>query len=240
MLGLLRTHPLVFRERRAAGGGVTSFAFQAQRPLPAKAGQHAILAIGATAMKPFSLASAPEEDLVLIGTSLASGSAFKKRMATLRPGDTVTLRGPLNAFTLDGAHTRVVLLAQGVGITPMRSMLAHAALTGRAIDSTLIHVARTGHAYRQETEQWASSAAYPQHTEDFRAHALAAARAQQNTTFYVAGATAFVAATVGLLRSAGVPGRDIRQDKYLFYKPQPAPTGAHFPQLDFRPEGEPR
>lgn len=54
-------------------------------------------------MKPFSLASAPEEDRVLVGTSLASASAFKQRMSALRPGDRVTLRGPVNTFTLGAA-----------------------------------------------------------------------------------------------------------------------------------------
>jgi ferredoxin-NADP reductase len=96
--------------------------------MSARAGQHGILGLSATAMKPFSLASAPEEPRVLIGTSLASASAFKQRMAALQPGDAVTLRGPINKFTLDRVGDDIVMLAQGVGVTPMRSMLSHIAL----------------------------------------------------------------------------------------------------------------
>jgi len=221
MFGLLHSHRLVFQGCREVGGGVSSFAFTPVQPFEAKAGQHGILQLGGTAMKPFSLASAPEEGSVLIGTSLQSGSSFKQRLAKLRPGDTVTLRGPVNKFTLDRAAPQVVMLAQGVGITPLRSMLAHAVLTGMAIKSSLIHVAHAGHAYRDETQRWATASAYPQHAIDFRAAAAAAAHANPGATFFIAGATPFVSSTASLLREAGVAGANIREDKYLGYKPRP-------------------
>lgn len=219
MFGLLRTHRLIFDERCDVGGGVSSFAFRSDRSLGARAGQHGILGLSVTAMKPFSLASAPGEDRVLIGTSLASASAFKRRMAALQPGDLVTLRGPVNTFTLDGAGDQVVMLAQGVGITPMRSMLSHIARKDLAVHSALIHVASGGHAYRQETEQWATAAAYPHHGDEFRAATVKAARAHPHATFFVAGASPFVSSTADLLRHSGIAGRQIRRDKYLFYKP---------------------
>jgi ferredoxin-NADP reductase len=221
MFGLLHTHRFVFQGCREAGGGVSSFAFTPEQPFGAQAGQHAILQLGGTARKPFSLASAPEEGSVLIGTSLQSGSSFKQRLAALQPGDTVTLRGPVSKFTLDGAAPQVVMLAQGVGITPFRSMLAHAALTGMAIESSLIHVAHAGHAYRDQTQRWATAAAYPQHADDFRAAATAAAHENPDATFFIAGATPFVSSTASLLRDAGVAGANIREDKYLGYKPGP-------------------
>ena len=67
MFGLLRHHRLIFEDRRDVGGGVSSFAFRPETPMSARAGQHGILGLSATAMKPFSLASAPEEQRVLIG-----------------------------------------------------------------------------------------------------------------------------------------------------------------------------
>jgi hypothetical protein len=77
MFGLLHSHRLVFQGCREVGGGVSSFAFTPEQPFEARAGQHGILQLGGTARKPFSLASAPEERKVLIGTSLQSGSSFK-------------------------------------------------------------------------------------------------------------------------------------------------------------------
>jgi ferredoxin-NADP reductase len=219
MFGLLQTHRLIFVDRCDVGGDVSSFAFRPEKAVGARAGQHGILGLSATVMKPFSLASAPGEARVLIGTSLASASAFKQRMAALQPGDPVMLRGPLNTFTLDEAGDQVVMLAQGVGITPMRSMLSHIALNKLVVHSSLIHVGNVGHAYRQETEQWATAAAYPDHAHEFRAATAEAARAHPHATFFVAGASSFVSSTADLLRHAGIVGRQIRRDRYLFYKP---------------------
>src|SRR5580700_7084541 len=198
MFGLLHSHRLVFQGCREVGGGVSSFAFTPEQPFEARAGQHGILQLGGTARKPFSLASAPEERKVLIGTSLQSGSSFKERLAALQPGDAVTFRGPASKFTLDGA-------------APQVSMLAHAALSGMTVESSLIHVAHAGHAYRDETQQWATTAAYPQHADDFRAAAADAAHASPHATFFIAGATPFVSSTASLLREAGVAGANIRR-----------------------------
>ena len=134
------------------------------------------------------------------------------------------LRGPIMNFTLDGAAPKVVLLAQGVGITPFRSMLRHITLTHAATDASLVHVARADHAFRSETEQWANDASFPVHAQEFRAAAVRAAAIHPNATFYIAGASPFVTATVGLLHKAGITKTQIRQDKYLGYKPKPSPT----------------
>jgi ferredoxin-NADP reductase len=219
MFGLLKSHRLIYQDRHDVGGGVTSLVFRSEKAVTARAGQHGFLQLGPTTMKPFSLASAPEEEYILIGTSLAAGSAVKKRLAALRPGDAVTFRGPINNFTLDRLTGPIVMLAQGVGITPFRSMLAHIAHGGLAVDSSLIHVANAGHAYRAETERWATRAAYPRHSDEFRSAVRLATRVDPKTAFYVAGASAFVSSTAALLRDCGVAQRNIRQDKYLGYRP---------------------
>jgi hypothetical protein len=79
MFGLLQSHRLIFEGRRDVGG-VSSCVPAENAPVGARAGQHDIPVLSATAMKPFSLASTPDEDRVLIGTSLASESVFKRRM----------------------------------------------------------------------------------------------------------------------------------------------------------------
>ena len=232
MFGLLHNHTLVFQDSRPAGGGVTSFSFVPDKPFDWRAGQHGVLSVGAMARKAFSVASAPEEGRVVIGTSVQSGSSFKQRLAALRPGDKVGFRGPVNqTFNLDGAAPRVVLLAQGVGITPLRAMLAHAAMVGLNLESSLIHVAHDGHAYRDETQQWATRAEYPQRAADFQAAARVAAKTTPDATFFIAGAPQFVSSTASLLHESGVAGPAVRTDKYLGYKPTPgvAPAGVAAP-----------
>jgi ferredoxin-NADP reductase len=224
MFGLLHTHPLVFQKRSPVDGGVWSFVFSHDAPTGFRAGQHGLLRLGGATAKAFSLASAPEEDAVLIGTSLASKSSFKTRLTALQPGDRVTLHGPLLNFTLDKAHPHVVLLAQGVGITPFRSMLGHIATAGLPTQTSLVHVAHDGHAYRADTQRWAGTADYPQHAEQFRALVATAIQAHPDATFYVAGAPTFVTATISVLRQHHIASSNIRQDKYTGYKPGPRPA----------------
>ena len=224
MFGLLRNHQLVYRSRQDVGGGVTAFVFDpAEGKLDAQPGQHGMVAVSAGARKPFSLASAPEEEHVLIATSLVSGSAFKKGMGALREGDEIGMRGPIytygQRFTIDDDVSRAVLLAQGVGITPLRSILAHLDLTGRTVETSLVHVAADGHPFREDTERWTTRSTYVDHAADFRAAASSAAADDRERMFYVAGAPAFVSSTTTLLREQGVGPSRIREDKYLFYKP---------------------
>lgn len=223
MFGLIRHHRLVYRSREEVGGGVTAFAFTPKEELNAQPGQHAIVAVSTTARKPFSLASAPGEDHVLLGTSLASNSTFKRRLNALREGDEIAIRGPIytygQRFAIDDDVTRAVLLAQGVGITPIRSILGHLALTSRSVETSVVHVATHGHPFREDTERWSTTSTYVDHAADFRAAASSAAADHQRRTFYVAGAPAFVSSTTQLLRAQGVDPGSIREDKYIFYKP---------------------
>ncbi len=72
---------------------------------------------------PFSIASGTRADGTVEFTVRRIGS-YTRRLSRLRPGTSVFLDGPHGSFTVD--HTRatgLVMLAGGVGITPMMSML---------------------------------------------------------------------------------------------------------------------
>lgn len=73
---------------------------------------------------PYSLSSAPRGDEVRI-TVKPSGRG-SSAVAHVRPGTAVTFEGPLGVFTHD-ARTRnaLVLVAAGIGVTPIRAMLEH-------------------------------------------------------------------------------------------------------------------
>lgn len=228
MFGLLRTTTLEFIEMRTEEGGVHSFAFRPDRPLHARAGQHGLLTLKGAGTKAFSLASAPADPEVLIGTRLQSGSRYKLALAALTPGQRVTLRGPILNFTVDATVGQAVFLAQGVGITPYRSLLRDIRATGSRTHTTLIHVGR-GHTFRRDTEPLADSALYPTDTSGFRSDLTAIMRSQPDARYYLSGTSAFIKSTTTKLIDHGIRSKHIKKDKFIGYQPaEPkAPVSGH-------------
>ncbi len=94
--------------------------------LPARAGQFAIWRFPGRRhwwlANPFSLSAAPNGHyLRLTAKSVGDGSAALRR---LEPGDRAFLEGPYGAFTsLHRIRDKSLLIAGGIGITPIRSLL---------------------------------------------------------------------------------------------------------------------
>jgi ferredoxin-NADP reductase len=85
---------------------------------------------------PYSLSAMPQPDLMRI-TVKAQGE-HSGSLATLEPGTRVIAEGPYGAFTPSMSGRRVLLIAGGVGITPIRAMFA--ALPKRMSDGiTLVY-----------------------------------------------------------------------------------------------------
>jgi len=215
-MALIRPITLEYVDRKDEDGDVTSFSFRPTRTLRHVAGQHGFLMVKGAGMKPFSLASAPEDDEVLIGTKLASGSKFKTALAALQPGDQAQMRGPIMKFTLAGSTDDIVLLAQGVGITPYRSILRHIAAAGIAKDTTLLHVG-AGHAYRSDTEALATRALYSTDSESFRLDLKQTYTDHPNASYFLSGAPVFIKQTTAVLVEAGIPKRQVKKDMFRGY-----------------------
>lgn len=75
----------------------------------------------------FSIASAPQEDFLLVATRLRN-SAFKRVLSHASPGTQVKIDGPFGDLRLHTDSARAaVMLCGGIGITPFRSILLNAA-----------------------------------------------------------------------------------------------------------------
>jgi ferredoxin-NADP reductase len=75
----------------------------------------------------FSIASAPDEGLLLVVTRMRD-TAFKRVLGTMPIGSQVTIEGPFGNLVLHNDPVRAgVFLAGGIGITPFRSILLRAA-----------------------------------------------------------------------------------------------------------------
>jgi predicted ferric reductase len=171
---------------------------------------------------PYSLSAAPGQDLLRITVKdLGDHSAA---LARLRPGTRVIAEGPYGAFTATDPGRGVVLLAGGVGITPLRAMFA--TLPGRV---TLIYRASSERdiVFRDELNAIAAARGAAVHyVIGSRAEiggdplsprllrSLAPGLDQQDV--YVCGPAGMTSAAVKALRAAGVPKRSIHRESFEF------------------------
>jgi ferredoxin-NADP reductase len=218
-MSLATNTPMEFITKKHEKGDVYTFHFRPLRKLSHKAGQHGFLSVpGAGLFKPFSLASAPEDDEVVIGTHVHAHSKYKQALDHLQPGDTVKLRGPAFNFTIKKNATQLVFLAQGIGITPFRSLLRHIDLKNLDIETTLIHVEKDGHVFGDETRQLASQAYYPDNSQELKKQLQITLLEQPNATYYISGANSFLKAIAAELAKVGIKKSNIRRDKFIGYK----------------------
>jgi ferredoxin-NADP reductase len=91
----------------------------------------------------FSLAFAPFED-DLVAASRMRDTAFKRVLKDLPIGTEIKLDGPYGDFTLHKTETTpAVFLIGGIGVTPVRSMIAQATHDKTAHKIILLHANRT-------------------------------------------------------------------------------------------------
>ncbi len=119
-------------------------------PLPGfGAGAHVALKIPGIGERKYSLISVATEvgataapACYEIGVRLdADGGGGSKFIHALKLGDGLDASGPENAFPLSGAPAPVVLIAGGIGVTPLLTMAAEMTATGRPF--RFIYAART-------------------------------------------------------------------------------------------------
>lgn len=82
-----------------------------------------------------------DEYVVAVGRDVRSRGGSQWVHEMLRVGQPLRLGGPRNHFDMDPAHRRVLLLAGGIGITPLYAMARHCAAQG--LDWTLWACARS-------------------------------------------------------------------------------------------------
>jgi ferredoxin-NADP reductase len=87
------------------------------------AGQYMLVDLGEKLVHPLSLSDCPEESEFIEFTKRMTGSPFCLRLESLKNGDSVIVKGPAGKFYCDDSGGTVVMIAGGIGITPIRSIL---------------------------------------------------------------------------------------------------------------------
>lgn len=113
----------------------------------------------------FTIASAPADGHIQIATRI-TGSSFKQALQALPIGGRLNLVDlPAGDFTWprDDSHP-IVLAAQGIGITPVRSMIRQHLSEGRPIPATLVYSNLVpGIPFQDELSRWTAR-------KEFRVH----------------------------------------------------------------------
>lgn len=215
--GFFRLTTVSFVKKKREHGDTYTFYFRARR-LQHIAGQHGMFAIprlGVFGIRLFSLSSAPEEEFVTISTHVGSNSHYKRYLMNMKKGQKIVLLGPVLFFFLRPHVTHYVFLAQGIGITPFRSLLKHIDEQKSDVRTTLVHVGKD-HTFRDLTEKVATESHYVAAPEAFTATVLALPR-RDDQRYYISGSPKFVSTTKKTLRSHGIKRSQITSDNFFGY-----------------------
>ena len=180
----------------------------------------------------YSISSAPEARGYLEISVKRQGVVSSALHAALRTGALLSVKAPAGAFTYPAGEDRpIVLLAGGVGITPLMSMLRHGVAAEPARPITLVYSAQRedGHAFRDELQTLAGR--HPQ----LRVHYAASRGATQphcypgridesllraavpdiaHSISLVCGPRPMIDATKALLATLGVPAAQMKSEYF--------------------------
>jgi ferredoxin-NADP reductase len=126
-----------------------------------RAGQHLDVRLtaedGYQAERTYSIASAPEDDLVRITVELVEDGEVSPYLAgELRPQDQFEVRGPVGGYFTWSADEPgpLLLVAGGAGLSPLMSMLRHRAALAATVQTHVLVSARSAEdvLYREELE----------------------------------------------------------------------------------------
>ena len=107
------------------------------------AGQWISVPFGPKTVRAYSIASSPREpSLVTLSADVAPGGVGSQWFRALAPGADVVFKGPLGGFVLEpGDRRRVLLVAEEIGIVPVRAIAAELAVQGFARTAMLVYQA---------------------------------------------------------------------------------------------------
>jgi predicted ferric reductase len=179
------------------------------------------------AANPYSLSAVPNERYLRI--TVKGAGAHSRQLASLQPGTKVLAEGPFGAFTAARrTRQKVLLLAGGVGITPIRALFE--SLPGGAGDITLLYRAHTPAdvVFGSELEWIAENRGarllyvFGARGRGRRRDPLDAAELTRKIPdlaahdVYLCGPTGLVEHARAQLRQAGVPVRHIHHETFTF------------------------
>jgi ferredoxin-NADP reductase len=200
---------------------------------------------GQSFVRCYSISSAPHATGYLEISVKRQGLVSGALHATLRPGASLFVKAPNGAFVYPAADDRpLVLVAGGVGITPLMSMLRHAVQADPGRPVTLLYGVHTEHDIAFRDELVSIGLRHPQ----VRVHVAASVACDRpeiypgridgqliratvpdprGSIFCMCGPDALLQSVKSMLTSAGVPPAQIRYEIF-----QPTVAASATPRVD--------
>jgi ferredoxin-NADP reductase len=210
------------------------------QPFEFRPGQAVLIgAAGHHPRRPYSIASSPErttetQALELL-IALEADGGLGSHLAGVRPGSAVDLEGPLGSFLFpldDPPQRRLLFVAGGTGIAPLRAMIDHVLRHRPIRHLSLLYSARNGDEFafidelrghateghlellqtvtRDDSSTWAGNRG-----RIGRAHFQSVVHDPADTLCFVCGPKALVSESVTTLAALGVPAGAIRTESWV-------------------------
>ncbi len=140
---------------------VESFQFQPKRPMDFVPGQFVRVMLdrdnpnNKDLNKYLSLSCAPGKEYIEV-TKRLSASLFSQALMRLKPGDEVLFYGPMGSCVLGQEDAKVGFITGGIGITPVISIIEHAAINRQETDIVLLYSNRRENeiAFKEKLDGW--------------------------------------------------------------------------------------
>jgi len=229
ILPIFKKRELLFLESYKESEDVYTFIFEKEKDLTWKAGQHGLFRIIHKSIKnhtrPFSVASAPTENLVKITLGISDDpSDFKKAMLELKQGMKVSITGPVGSFYLkDDSPT--ILIAGGIGITPFRSIVKQFEVDGNGIEKP-IHLlymdSKKSYLFKDELDGIAKntsiSVTYLDSRNDLHQEIdKLTGLYKNNGKYFIAGPKSMANSISSYLKDNNISKRNIKKDAFFGY-----------------------
>lgn len=211
---------------------VCSFLFQPEQPIDWIAGQYMRYHLDNPKSDDrgenrfFTISSSPNEKYIQLTTRINTpGSTFKNQLIALKPGDQIDGYGPNGKFVIEDPLKQYVFIAGGIGITPMRSIIADLDFKKLPINITLLYANRNKEiVFQRELEKIAKrhpefSLQYfiGEHTPDLN-FLQPLTSIPHPPTFYISGPELMMKNIISLLKDLGVSEEIIKHDFFPGYE----------------------
>lgn len=227
------------KEIRPETSEALTFIFTSDSPLDYKPGQHVVLRLPHEnpdergIIRTFTLSSSPTQEGIVSITTKQGISSFKKALFSLSAGATIEARGPAgNMYLLENEVGQHIMLAGGIGITPLRSMIKYAFDKKLTLPITLLYSNKTPEeiVFKQELNMIVQATltikiiyTITQPKDGLPGRRIDEAMIKEycpdipNAIFYIAGPTGLVEAMLTLLTGMGVPQEHVKFEKFSGY-----------------------